>query len=90
MTPSALEFVGEATFRVLSENDVCTGLFNTNESSVRHIDWATEADGVLIAPATANIIGKLANGIADDALSTMMMAVRAPMLICPSMKHLYV
>ena len=85
MTPSALEFVGEATFRVLSENDVCTGLFNTNASSVRHIDWATEADGVVIAPATANIIGKLANGIADDALSTMMMAVRAPMLICPSM-----
>ncbi|MFH1154338.1 MAG: bifunctional phosphopantothenoylcysteine decarboxylase/phosphopantothenate--cysteine ligase CoaBC [Pseudomonadota bacterium] len=85
MTRSALEFVGETTFRVLSENDVCTGLFNTNESSVRHIEWATEADAVVIAPATANMVAKLANGIADDALSTIMLAVRAPVLVCPSM-----
>lgn len=90
MTPSALEFVGETTFRVLSENAVCTGLFNTDESSVRHIEWATGADAVVIAPATANIIGKLASGIADDALSTLMMAVRSPVLICPSMNtHMY-
>ncbi len=85
MTKSALEFVGELTFRVLSENDVCTGLFNTNISSVRHIDWANDADAAVIAPATANIIGKLANGIADDALSTMMLAVTSPVMICPSM-----
>ncbi len=85
MTRSALEFVGETTFRVLSENDVCTGLFNSKESSVRHIDWAGEADAVVIAPATANIIGKIACGIADDALSTMIMAVRSPVMICPSM-----
>ncbi|MBF0202993.1 MAG: bifunctional phosphopantothenoylcysteine decarboxylase/phosphopantothenate--cysteine ligase CoaBC [Desulfamplus sp.] len=85
MTQSALEFVGETTFRVLSENDVCTGLFNSKESSVRHIEWASEADAVVIAPATANIIGKMANGIADDALSTMMMAVTSKVMICPSM-----
>ncbi|MBF0229258.1 MAG: bifunctional phosphopantothenoylcysteine decarboxylase/phosphopantothenate--cysteine ligase CoaBC [Desulfamplus sp.] len=95
-TKSALEFVGEMTFRVLSENDVMTDLFGDNSSnsatsnnskdfSVRHIEWAKEADAVVIAPATANIIGKLANGIADDALSTMMMAVTAPIILCPSM-----
>jgi len=90
MTRSALEFIGEATFRVLSENDVCTGLFDSKESSVRHIEWAGEADAVVIAPATANIIGKMANGIADDALSTMMMAITSPVMICPSMNtHMY-
>jgi phosphopantothenoylcysteine decarboxylase/phosphopantothenate--cysteine ligase len=57
---------------------------------LRHIDWAQEADGVIIAPATANMIGKLANGIADDALSTFMLAVTSPVLICPSMNtHMY-
>ncbi len=90
MTRSALEFVGETTFRVLSENDVCTGLFNTNESSVRHIEWATEADLMVVAPATANFIGKMAHGIADDALTTMLMAVTAPVVVCPSMNtHMY-
>ncbi len=85
MTQSALEFVGELTFRVLSENDVCTGLFNTDVSSVRHIQWANDTDAVVIAPATANIIAKIANGIADDALSTIMLAVTSPVMICPSM-----
>ncbi|MBF0201665.1 MAG: bifunctional phosphopantothenoylcysteine decarboxylase/phosphopantothenate--cysteine ligase CoaBC [Desulfamplus sp.] len=85
MTSSALEFVGELTFKVLSENHVCTGLFNSGDSSVRHIEWASRADAALIAPATANMIGKMARGIADDALSTMMMAVKAPVMICPSM-----
>ena len=85
MTDAARAFVGETTFRVLSENDVCTGLFNTNEAVVRHIEWAGEADAVVIAPATANIIAKMAHGMADDALSTMMLAVTAPILVCPSM-----
>lgn len=96
MTRSAMEFVGETTFRVLSENDVLTtlfdskGLFNSKDASVRHIEWASEADAVVIAPATANMIGKLANGIADDPLSTMMMAVTVPVIICPSMNtHMY-
>ncbi|MBF0210040.1 MAG: bifunctional phosphopantothenoylcysteine decarboxylase/phosphopantothenate--cysteine ligase CoaBC [Desulfamplus sp.] len=93
MTRSALEFVGLMTFQVLSENDVMVDLFNSDlnksctskEASVRHIEWATGADAVVIAPATANIIGKLANGIADDALSTVMMAVKSPVMVCPSM-----
>eukprot|EP00831_Metopus_contortus_P080072 TRINITY_DN8103_c0_g1_i1.p1 TRINITY_DN8103_c0_g1~~TRINITY_DN8103_c0_g1_i1.p1 ORF type:complete len:275 (+),score=53.20 TRINITY_DN8103_c0_g1_i1:529-1353(+) len=90
MTRSALAFVGETTFRVLSENDVCTGLFNTNESSVRHIEWATAADLMVVAPATANFIGKMAHGIADDALTTMLMAVTTPVVVCPSMNtHMY-
>lgn len=90
MTQSALEFVGETTFSVLSENDVCTGLFNTNEASVRHIEWATDADLMVVAPATANFIGKMANGIADDALTTMLMAVTSPVVVCPSMNtHMY-
>ena len=85
MTRASQEFVGEATFRVLSESEVCTGLFNTNESSVRHIEWARDADAVLIAPATANILAKMANGLADDALSTMMLAVTSKIMVCPSM-----
>lgn len=85
MTRSALEFVGETTFRVLSENEVCTGLFNTNEASVRHIEWANDADAMVIAPATANFIAKMAHGIADDALTTMLLAVTAPVVVCPSM-----
>ncbi|MGD9733009.1 MAG: bifunctional phosphopantothenoylcysteine decarboxylase/phosphopantothenate--cysteine ligase CoaBC [Desulfamplus sp.] len=98
MTRSAMEFVGETTFRVLSENDVMTALFdfdstgiiNSKDASVHHIEWANQADAVVIAPATANMIGKLANGIADDALSTMMMAVTSPVIICPSMNtHMY-
>ncbi len=85
MTRSALEFVGETTFAVLSGNGVCTGLFNSKESSVRHIDWADDADAVVIAPATANTIARMALGMADDALSTMMLAVTAPVMVCPSM-----
>ncbi|MCP4116037.1 MAG: bifunctional phosphopantothenoylcysteine decarboxylase/phosphopantothenate--cysteine ligase CoaBC [Desulfobacteraceae bacterium] len=90
MTQSALEFVGEATFRVLSENDVCTGLFNTNEASVRHIEWANEADAVVIAPATANFVANMAHGMANDALTTMLLAVTCPVVVCPSMNtHMY-
>ena len=85
MTRSALEFVGRTTFEVLSENQVLLDLFSDSESSVTHIDLATNADAVVIAPATANIIAKLACGIADDALTTTMLAVTCPVMICPSM-----
>ncbi len=86
MTKSALEFVGRTTFEVLSENKVLSDLFSdTDYSSVKHIDLATNADAVIIAPATANIIAKLGAGIADDALSTTMLAVACPVMICPSM-----
>ncbi len=86
MTRNARHFVGWMTFEALSGRAVCTDLFEKpDETSFRHIDWATAADAVVIAPATADLIGKLANGIADDALTTLMMVVRAPVLLCPSM-----
>jgi phosphopantothenoylcysteine decarboxylase/phosphopantothenate--cysteine ligase len=89
LTRSAQAFVGPLTFEALSGNDVCTSLFeggsNGEDAAMRHIYWAQEADVVIIAPATANLIGKLANGVADDALSTFMMAVTCPVLMCPSM-----
>ncbi len=85
MTRAALEFVGKTTFEVLSENLVLTDLWKDTHSSVTHIDIATSVDAALIAPATANFIGKLAGGIADDALLTTLLAVTNPMMICPSM-----
>jgi phosphopantothenoylcysteine decarboxylase/phosphopantothenate--cysteine ligase len=91
MTQSAQWFVGALTFEALSGQPVFKDMFQEgSEASFRHIDWAREADGVIIAPATANTIGKLANGIADDPLSTFMLAVASPVLICPSMNtHMY-
>ncbi len=93
MTRTAERFVGPMTFAVLSGRPVCRSLFDDTfgaDASVRHIDWAQEADAVVIAPATANTVGKLANGIADDALSTVMLAVTCPVLICPAMNtHMY-
>jgi phosphopantothenoylcysteine decarboxylase/phosphopantothenate--cysteine ligase len=86
MTKNASAFIGSLTFEALSGNPVCTDLFEKGgNSSIRHIEWAKEADAVVVAPATANIIGKLAGGIADDALSTFVLAVTCPVLICPSM-----
>jgi phosphopantothenoylcysteine decarboxylase/phosphopantothenate--cysteine ligase len=91
LTKSAQWFVGALTFEALSGQPVFKDMFQDgSEASLRHIDWAQEADGVIIAPATANMIGKLANGIADDPLSTFMLAVTSPVLICPSMNtHMY-
>ena len=91
LTQNAQWFVGALTFEALSGQPVFRDMFQeSSEASLRHIDWAREADGVIIAPATANMIGKLANGIADDPLSTFMLAVTSPVLICPSMNtHMY-
>ena len=86
MTRSAQQFVGWMTFQALSGVPVCSDLFQQgDEASFKHIDWAQEADIAVVAPATANIIGKMANGIADDALSTFMTVVRSPVIVCPSM-----
>ena len=72
MTTSAARFVGPMTFEVLSENKVCVDLFDEkDDAAIRHIAWAEDAHGVVIAPATANMVAKLAHGIADDALSTL-------------------
>ena len=91
MTRHAANFVQPLTFEALSGQPVCTSLFEHNtDASIRHIEWAQKADAVVVAPATANFIGKLANGIADDAASTFMLAVTSPVIICPSMNtHMY-
>lgn len=86
MTDNAKKFVTPLTFEALSGNKVCTGLFEkTDDASIRHINWAQKADAVVVAPATANFIGKTANGIADDALTTFILAVICPLIVCPSM-----
>lgn len=85
MTDSAQKFVTRTIFEVLSENPVLTNLYFGTESAIKHIDLATRADAAVIAPATANTIGKFARGIADDAMTTTMLAVTCPVMICPSM-----
>jgi phosphopantothenoylcysteine decarboxylase / phosphopantothenate---cysteine ligase len=85
MTENACWFVAPGTFQTLSGQPVCTSVFDEGDAAIRHIDWAQSTDLAVIAPATANCIGKLAGGIADDALSTYMLAVTAPVVICPAM-----
>lgn len=86
MTRSACEFVTPLTFQTLSGNPVHTEMFNLiTEQEIGHISLADRADLFIIAPATANFIGKLANGIADDLLTTTVMATKAPVLIAPAM-----
>lgn len=91
MTKSATEFVTPLTFQTLSRNDVYKDTFEEKDpTSVAHIDVADWADLVLIAPATANIIGKLANGISDDMMSTTLLATEAPVWVAPAMNvHMY-
>jgi len=86
MTRSAQEFITPLTFQTLSGNPVHTELFNLiQEQEIGHISLADRADLILVAPATANIIGKVANGIADDLLTTTIMATRAKVLFAPAM-----
>ena len=86
MTRHATEFITPLTFQTLSRNPVTTGIFDEKETwHPGHIALADRADILLIAPATANTIAKLANGIADDALSSIALASRAPLLIAPAM-----
>lgn len=86
MTKSAAEFVTPLTFQSLSQNYVTIDMFEQPKSwDIEHIALAQKADVFLIAPATANIIGKIANGIADDMLSTTVMATKAKTLVAPAM-----
>jgi phosphopantothenoylcysteine decarboxylase / phosphopantothenate---cysteine ligase len=91
MTRGAMEFVTPLTFQTLSGMPVATETFNlTQESEIGHINLADSADLFVIAPATANVIGKIAAGIADDLLTTVLMATQAPVLIAPAMNiHMY-
>lgn len=86
MTRAAQEFVAPLTFQTLSANPVHTELFNLiAEREIGHISLADKADLFIVAPATANVIGKIAAGIADDMLTTTVMATKAPVLIAPAM-----
>ncbi len=85
MTKNATQFVTPNTFEALSGNRVIFDQFSQEGPDMEHITWGQEADLVIIAPATASFIGKMANGIGDDFLSTMVLATTAKILICPSM-----
>lgn len=91
MTKSATEFISPLTFQTLSRQPVYIDTFNEWDSSVvSHIDLADRADVVLVAPATANVIGKMAHGLADDMLTTTLLATMAPVIIAPAMNiHMY-
>jgi len=86
MTKSATEFVTPLTFQSLSQNPVIVNMFDEPKYwEIAHISLAKKADVFLVAPATANIIGKVANGIADDMLSTSIMATKAKVVFAPAM-----
>ena len=91
MTENAAKLISPLQFQVISRNPVLLNLFDTGEDwKPPHIDLADRADLLVIVPATANIIGKMANGIADDALSTVAISVHCPILLAPAMNgHMY-
>ncbi|GAA3407061.1 bifunctional phosphopantothenoylcysteine decarboxylase/phosphopantothenate--cysteine ligase CoaBC [Paenibacillus hodogayensis] len=91
MTESAAKFVAPLTFQTLSRHDVAIDTFDERDASVvSHIHLADSADLVVVAPATANMIAKMAHGIADDMLSTTLLATEAPVLVAPAMNvHMY-
>jgi phosphopantothenoylcysteine decarboxylase / phosphopantothenate---cysteine ligase len=86
MTAAAKQFVSPMTFEALSRHPVFHDQFSLGENGeIRHISLADDAGLLLVAPATANSLGKFANGIADDALSTLYLATRAPVMVAPAM-----
>ena len=88
MTKAAAEFITPLTFATLSEKSVLTEMFDDDYSTTTmHIEAARWADTVLICPATANTIGKIASGIADNLLTTLVMATTAPVIFCPAMNR---
>ncbi|MCF2620847.1 bifunctional phosphopantothenoylcysteine decarboxylase/phosphopantothenate--cysteine ligase CoaBC [Collinsella tanakaei] len=85
MSEHATRFVGPTTFRALTHHKVAVCLFDDPEDPIHHISLAQWADIVIVAPATANIIAKMTHGIADDLMSTTLLATRAPILVAPAM-----
>lgn len=90
MTRSATEFVTPLTFSTLSQNEVITSLWPADTTSgtdlgVRHVNLGLWADAMVVAPASANTLAKLAHGIADNALTTTVLALRCPLILAPSM-----
>lgn len=90
MTEHSTRFVDPVTFRSLTREPVAVGLFDDPDDPIHHISLAEECDLFLIAPATANVMAKIAHGIADDLLSTTVLACTAPLLVAPAMNaHMY-
>src|SRR5487761_1344217 len=91
MTRNAQEFITPLTLQTLAQSPVATDTFNlTQESEIGHIRLADSADAILIAPATANVIAKAAAGIADDIVTTVLLAARCPVAFAPAMNvHMY-
>ena len=90
MTPHATEFVGPTTFRGLTREPVAVDLFDNPSAPIHHVSLAQEADLFLIAPCTANVMAKIAHGIADDLLTTTALATQAPLVVAPAMNvHMY-
>ncbi len=88
MTDSAQRFVGAQTFQALSHRPVRTSLWDAEaEAAMGHLELAGWAQRVVVAPATANTLAKLAHGLADDLVSTLCLATEAPLLVAPAMNH---
>ncbi|MBD3268112.1 hypothetical protein GF373_15720 [bacterium] len=88
MTESAQKFITPLTLATVSENCVGLELFDQPPmDEVRHIQWADWSDLAIIAPATANILAKMANGLADDLLSSLILALQCPLIVVPAMHH---
>lgn len=88
MTENAQRFVAAQSFQALSHHPVRTSLWDAQaEAAMGHIELARWADRVLVAPASANTLAKLAHGMADDLVSTLCLATTAPLAVCPAMNH---
>ena len=86
MTPNATHFVGPATFEAITQKPVLLDLFEgVSHGSVEHVGLARSLEVVLVAPATANVLAKMACGIADDAATTLLLATEAPIYVAPAM-----
>jgi phosphopantothenoylcysteine decarboxylase/phosphopantothenate--cysteine ligase len=85
MTQNATRFIAPLTFNALSGNRVIWDMWEGEGSDMTHIEWGQEADLIIIAPATANFVAKMAHGIGDDFLSTLLLAATAKVLVCPAM-----
>ena len=91
LTESALNFVTPMAFEAITHRPVTTGLFDSSsDSTINHVSIADRSDVFVLAPATANIIAKISLGLADDPLTTTVLATNAPVIVCPAMDgHMY-
>lgn len=86
MTKSSLEFLTPLSFKAITHRDIVTNMYDLNsEFAINHVGLAESADILIVAPATANVIAKIANGISDDPLTTTLLATKSPIIIAPAM-----